>query len=184
MGQAAFISCCLMCSSHKKKLQFGSQQGGFQPWKAISIPCMSHLHFLLLFLLPKIIFLLHVPFGSTLGFLLFFSLHSLDIFFPFQSLSLLIYISFGIVHRTPCSSLSFELKSPSNISFFAVFQLQLILFSYRLESSSLVRSFCIFIYVCCHSYFFRLALPFPLPLLFFFPVSQFCLALRHLFLIL
>lgn len=34
------------------------------------------------FLLPKIIFLLHVPFGSTLGFLLYFSLHSLDIFFP------------------------------------------------------------------------------------------------------
>ncbi|KAJ7005465.1 hypothetical protein NC653_004934 [Populus alba x Populus x berolinensis] len=58
---------------------------------------------------------------------------------PFHSLSLLIYISFGIVHRTPCSSLSFELKSPSDISFFAVFQLQLILFSYRLESSSLVR---------------------------------------------
>ncbi|KAJ7006723.1 hypothetical protein NC653_005930 [Populus alba x Populus x berolinensis] len=59
---------------------------------------------------------------------------------PFHSLSLLIYISFGIVHRTPCSSLSFELKSPSDISFFAVFQLQLILFSYRLESSSLVSN--------------------------------------------
>ncbi|KAJ6954442.1 hypothetical protein NC652_006007 [Populus alba x Populus x berolinensis] len=57
-----------------------------------------------------------------------------------ESLSLLIYISFGIVHRTPCSSLSFELKSPSDISFFAVFQLQLILFSYRLESSSLVSN--------------------------------------------